>query len=165
MSEVNVFPVTINKIKGVDVVQTQKWGTVWNNPPGIDFGQIMGNLKLVDYFSVLSKEKRESAFLPALVADSKSWRWEKPLLSIFEYVQLFSSTGNDFAYVPTGSFWHAKGHRTHRGWCPCMLPPSHLSFLPLLTSRLKPSPLLSHRDLDHSFTSEMFSNVHLFLIY
>lgn len=53
----SIFPVTINKIKGVDVVQTQKWGTVWNNPPAIDFGQIMGNLKLVDYYSVLSKEK------------------------------------------------------------------------------------------------------------
>lgn len=42
MSEVNIFPVTINKIKGVDVVQTQKWGTAWNKAPAIDFGQKYG---------------------------------------------------------------------------------------------------------------------------
>lgn len=57
MSERNIFSVTTNQSKGVDVVQTQKWDTVWNNPPAIDFGQIIGNLKLVDYFSVLSKKK------------------------------------------------------------------------------------------------------------
>lgn len=64
MSERNIFPIITNKIKGVDVVQIQKWGTVWNNPPAIDFGQIIGNLKLVDYSSVLSKEKMRKCLFP-----------------------------------------------------------------------------------------------------
>ena len=158
MREVNTFPVTINKIKSVDVVQTQKWGTVWNNHLAIDFGQIMGNIKLVDCFPVLSKEKRESAYLPALVADSKCWRWEKAF-TFHLWVRttfpqhgkwFFRSTGSPCTLWVISAGWRAQDPQ---------------GTVPLRAVTLLSSLPLSHQDLDHSFTSEMFSNIHLFLIY
>lgn len=125
---------------------------------------VISNLQITSQY--YQRRKWESACLPALVANSMCWQWEKAFhLSSFEYIQLFSSTGSNFSCVPSGSFCHATGHRAHRGWCPCVLLSSHLSFLPPLTARLKPSPPVTHRDLDRSFALEVLSSIHLVSIY
>lgn len=131
VSEVNVFPVTISKIKSVDVVQTQKWSTVWNNPPAIDFGQIMGNLKLVDYFSVLSKEKMRKCSFACFGSQQQVLMMSKSLH--FPSLTMYSFLAAQETVLPTdplGHFSMLMGTRaTGNSALVCSYPPT-FPFIP-----------------------------------